>query len=193
MFPLLAAANGVDVNAIKWLDVTPQLRETLLVRGDADATTAFITDLAGLNRLGIKDDDIAVMRYSDFGVATYGNCIVTTRQFADRQPVAVKAVVAGFVEALKAAITDPNAAITAEHKRNSLQDDAVERMRLDLVIRDAILTDEVRRNGLGSVVPARLKDTIDMVAKAFNTPPIDPASVYRADFLPSREARMVGK
>jgi hypothetical protein len=32
-----------------------------------------------------------------------------------------------------------------------------------------------------------------MVTKAFNTPPIDPASVFSADFLPRRKARMVGK
>jgi NitT/TauT family transport system substrate-binding protein len=193
MFPLLAAANGLDINAIEWIDVTPQLRETMLVRGQADATTAFITDLAGLNRLGIKDGDLDVMRYSDFGVANYGNCIVTTPQFAQRNPAAVKAVVAGFVEALKEAIANPGAAIAAEKKRNSLQDDAVERARLDLIIANAIVTDDVRRNGLGSVVPARLKQTIDMVAKTFGTPAVDPASVYRDDFLPAREARMVRK
>jgi NitT/TauT family transport system substrate-binding protein len=191
MFPLLAAANGLDLNAIAWIDVTPQLRETMLVRGQADATTAFITDLAGLNRLGIKDRDLNVMRYSDFGVATYGNCIVTTPQFAQKNPAAVKAVVAGFVAALKEAIANPAAAIAAEKKRNSLQDDAVERARLDLIIANAIVTDEVRRNGLGSVVPARLKETIDMVAKTFNIPAVDPGSVYRADFLPPREALMV--
>jgi NitT/TauT family transport system substrate-binding protein len=190
MFPLLAAAT-LDLNAIAWIDVTPQLRETMLVRGQADATTAFITDLAGLNRLGIKDDDLAVMRYSDFGVATYGNCIVTTPQFAQKNPAAVKAVVAGFVAALKEAIANPAAAIAAEKKRNSLQDDAVERARLDLIIANAIVTAEVRRNGLGSVVPARLKETIDMVAKAFNLPAVDPALVYRADFLPPHEALMV--
>jgi NitT/TauT family transport system substrate-binding protein len=191
MFPLLAAANGLDVNAIHWIDVTPQLRETMLVRGQADATTAFITDLAGLNRLGIKDDDLSVMRYSDFGVAAYGNCIVTTPQFAARNPAAVKAVVAGFVEALKAAIADPDAAIAAEKKRNSLQDDAVERARLALIIANSIVTDDVRRNGLGAVEPARLRQTIDMVAKTFGTPAIDSAMVYRDDFLPPREARMV--
>jgi len=191
MFPLLAAANGLDLNAITWIDVTPQLRETMLVRGQADATTAFITDLAGLNRLGIKDDDLGVMRYSDFGVATYGNAIVTTPQFANKNPAAVKAVVAGFVAALQEAIANPAAAIAAEKKRNSLQDDAVERARLDLIIANAIVTDETRRNGLGSVVPARLQATIDMVAKTFGVPAVDPAAVYRDDFLPPREARMV--
>jgi NitT/TauT family transport system substrate-binding protein len=191
MFPLFAAANGLDLNAITWIDVTPQLRETMLVRGQADATTALITDLAGLNRLGIKDDDLGVMRYSDFGVATYGHAIVTTPQFAAKNPAAVKAVVAGFVEALKATIANPAAAIAAEKKRNSLQDDAVERARLDLIIANAIVTDETRRNGLGSVVPARLKQTIDMVAKTFGIPAVDPASVYRDEFLPPREARQI--
>ena len=103
----------------------------------------------------------------------------------------MKAVVAGFVAALKEAIANPAAAIAAEKKRNSLQDDAVERARLDLIIANAIVTDETRRNGLGSVVPARLQATIDMVAKTFGVPAVDPASVYRDDFLPAREARMV--
>lgn len=191
MFPLLAAANGLDLKSIQWIDVTAQLRETMLVRGQADATTAFITDLGGLNRLGIKPGDLNIMRYSDFGVATYGNCIITTTQFAERNPEAVKAVVAGFVAALKAAIADPAIAIAALKKRNSLQDDAVERERLDLVIANAIMTDEVRRNGLGSVVPARLQQTIDLVAKTFDIPPADPATVYRGDFLPARETLMV--
>ena len=84
MFPLLAAANGLALDSIKWIDVTPQLRETLLVRGDADATVALVTDLAGLNRLGVHEGDIAVMRFSDFGVSTYGNCLVTTPQFAEK-------------------------------------------------------------------------------------------------------------
>jgi NitT/TauT family transport system substrate-binding protein len=191
MFPLLAAANGVDVNAITWIDVTPQLRETMLVRGQADATTAFITDLAGLNRLGIRNDDVSVMRYSDFGVAAYGNCIVTTLQFAEKNPAAVKAVVAGFVAALRAAIADPAAAIAAEKKRDSLQDDVVERARLNLIIANSIVTDATRRDGLGTVDPARLQGTIDMVAKTFGVPAVDPASVYRDDFLPPRAARMV--
>jgi NitT/TauT family transport system substrate-binding protein len=193
MFPLLAAANGLAVDGIKWIDVTPQLRETLLVRGDADATVALITDLAGLNRLGIHDEDLAVMRYSDFGVSTYGNCIVTTPQFAEKNPAAVKAVVAGLAAALKAAIADPDAAIAAEKKHNALQDDAVERARLDLILKNAIVTDEVRRNGLGSVEPARLRAIIDMVAKTFAIPAPDPAAVYRTDFLPAQAALMIGK
>jgi len=31
-----------------------------------------------------------------------------------------------------------------------------------------------------------MRETIDMVVKTFNIPVVDPASVYRADFLPPR-------
>jgi NitT/TauT family transport system substrate-binding protein len=189
MFPLLAAANGLDLNAVKWIDVTPQLRETLLARGEADATTAFITDTVGLGRLGLHD--IAVMRYSDFGVSTYGNGIIVAAPFAAKHPDAVRAVVAGFVAALKAAIADPDAAIAAEKKRNALQDDSLERERLDVIIRNAIVTDEVRRNGLGTVEPGRLQATIDMVAKTFAIPAPAASSIYRADFLPPRADLML--
>lgn len=193
MFPLLAAANGLDLNSIKWTDVTPQLRETLLVRGEADATVALITDLAGLNRLGVREGDVTAMRFADFGVSTYGNCIVTAVPFAEKHPETVKAVVAGFVAALKAAIANPDIAVAAEKKRNALQDDAVERERFDLIVRNAIVTDEVRRNGVGSVEPARLKATIDTVAKTFAIPAPNPAAIYRADFLPPHAELMLGR
>ena len=107
MFPLFAAANGLDPTSVSWIDVAPQLRETLLVRGQTDATTALITDLAGLDRLGIAENDLNIMRFSDFGVGLYGHCILTTPEFAAKNPDAVKKVVKGIVEALKTAIADP--------------------------------------------------------------------------------------
>ncbi len=193
MFPLLAAANGLDVSTVRWVDVTPQLRETMLVQGQADATTALITDLPGLNHLGVADGDLNQMKFSDFGVALYGHCILAKREFIDKNPNLVRAVVAGYVEALQDAIANPAVAIAAAHKRNPLQDDAVERRRLELVIANAIVTEDARRDGLGTVTPARLKQTIDTVSHTFNVPAADPAAVYRADFLPDHAALMVRK
>ncbi len=187
MFPLFAAANGLDPSAVNWLDVTPQLREMLLVRGQTDATTALVTDLAGLERLGIAENDLDIMRYRDFGVALYGHCILTTSQFATKNPDAVRRVVRGFADALKAAIADPAAAIAAIKKREPLIDEKVERGRLDLVIANAIVTDRVRHDGLSAVDPDRMKQTIEMVAKTFNIPAADMSTIYTPDYLPPRE------
>jgi NitT/TauT family transport system substrate-binding protein len=186
MFPLLAAANDLNPSSVNWIDVTPQLRETLLVRGQTDATTALITDLAGLERLGIKESDLNIMRFRDFGVALYGHCILTTPEFASKNPDTIKRVVKGFADALKAAIADPDVAIAAIKKREPLIDEKVERGRLELVINNAIVTDRVKRDGLGAVDPDRMKHTIEMVVKTFNIPTLDAASVYRPDFLPPR-------
>jgi NitT/TauT family transport system substrate-binding protein len=186
MFPLFAAANGLDPSSVNWIDVTPQLRETLLVRGQTDATTALITDLAGLERLGIAETDLNIMRFRDFGVALYGHCILTTAEFASKNPDTVKKVVKGIADALKAAIADPAASIAAIKKREPLVDEKVELGRLELVIKNAIVTDHVERDGLGAVDPDRMKQTIEMVAKTFNLPPLAVASVYRPDYLPPR-------
>src|SRR5207248_3193696 len=86
----------------------------------------------------------------------------------------------------KLAIGDPDLAIAAIKKRDPLIDEKVERRRLDLVIKYAVLTEHVRREGLSAVEPDRMKQTIEMVAKTFNIPALDPASVYRSDFLPPR-------
>jgi NitT/TauT family transport system substrate-binding protein len=186
MFPLFAAANGLDPASVSWLDVTPQLREMLLVRGQTDATTALVTDLAGLEHLGIAEGDLNMMRYRDFGVALYGHCILVTSDFASKNPDAVKRVVKGFAEALKAAIADPAAAIAAIKKREPLIDEKVERGRLDLVIDNAIVTEPVKREGLSAVDPERMTRTIEMVAKSFNLPAPEMSSVYSPNYLPPR-------
>lgn len=184
MFPAFAAANKIDTADIKWLDVTPQLRETLLMQGQADATTAFITDLAGLKHLNIPETDVNVMRFSDYGVDLYGHAILTTPEFIAKKPEVVRKLVKGVVEAMKASVADPSRAIDAIKKRDPLVDEAVERSRLDLVIKNAILTDNVKKLGLGTVNDDRMKKTIATVTSAFKTPAVDVKSIYNADFLP---------
>jgi NitT/TauT family transport system substrate-binding protein len=191
MFPLLAAANGLDVSTIKWIDVTPQLRETMLAQGQTDATTALITDLAGLKNLGLTVADVSVMRFADFGVGIYGHCILTTPEFAEKNPEVVRKVVLAISLALRDAIADPMKSIEALQKRNPLLDETVEMTRLQAVIDNAIATERVKQTGLSDVDPGKLKSTIEMVAKTFNTPAADPASIYRADFLPERGALML--
>jgi NitT/TauT family transport system substrate-binding protein len=117
-------------------------------------------------------------------VALYGHCLLTTPQFADRNPDAIKKVVKGAAEAWKAAIANPDAAIAALKKREPLIEERVERARLDLIIKNAILTDPVKRDGLGAVDPTRMEHTIKMVTETFKLPALAISSVYRPDYLP---------
>jgi NitT/TauT family transport system substrate-binding protein len=192
IFPVFAKANGIALEGISWVDVTPQLRETLLAHGQVDATTALITDLPGVRRLGIADADLVVLHYKDYGVDIYGHALVTTPSFAADHADRVRAVVSGAAAALKATIADPARAIAALKARDPLTDPVMERERLDLVIRDSIATERVRRDGLGAVDPARLARTIAAIAEGFGVAPLDPAALYRPDYLPPPEARRLG-
>jgi len=191
MFPLLAAANHLDPASVEWLNVTPQLREALLAKRQTDATTALITDLAGLDRLGLSESEISVMRYGDFGVRLYGHGILTTPEFAAGHPETVRRVLKAMAAALKDAIADPELAIAAEKRREPLIEDAVERKRLGLVIDNAIVTDHVRQAGLSAVEPERMRQTIAMVAKVFGVPAPDLQKIYRPEFLPPRDELML--
>jgi NitT/TauT family transport system substrate-binding protein len=191
MFPIFAATNKIDTSAIKWLDVTPQLRETMLKQGQADATTALITDVAGLKHLNISEDDISVMRFSDYGLNIYGHALLTTPAFAAKNPDVLKKIVKGLTEALKASIADPSVAIAAIKKRDPLVDDDLERHRLELVLNSAILTDHVKTAGLSAVDMDRMQKTIDVITTTFKTPAVKASSIYHSEFLPPRSDLML--
>ena len=189
IFPVLAAANGVAMDGIGWIDVTAQLRETLLARGQVDAAVALISDLPGVRKLGIADADLVVLRYPDYGVDIYGHAVLTTPEFATSHGEQVRRALAGIAAGYRAMLADPARAIAVLRKRDPLTDATMERQRLDLVVHEAILTERVRRDGLGALEPARLERTIATITNAFGLPTIDAGALYRADFLPPPEAR----
>jgi len=123
MFPLFAAATGLDPSSVSWIDVTPQLRETLLAQGRTDAITTLVTDLAGLDRLGITENDVAIMRFSDFGVALYGHCILTTAEFAAKNPETVKKLLRATAKGYRDAMANPKAAAQAMAKYMKIPED----------------------------------------------------------------------
>jgi len=191
LFPAFAKATGIDLAKIKWQSVAPQLRETMLVRGDAEAITGFITSgLFNLTGLGVKREDIVVMRYADYGVDLYGSALYLRPAFAAANPDAVKAVVRVAIKAHQMALKDPRAAIAAMKLRDPLADEALELQRLGLINDQLLTTEATRANGIGTVDPARLSRMINAIVEAYGikTPPA-PDQVYTDRFLPPAAER----
>jgi hypothetical protein len=91
-FPIFAKANGVG--SVAWTSMDPTLRETMLARGDVDAITGFsFTSLLNLEARGVKADDVVVLPYPSYGVKLYGNAIIVSEPFLQKNPEAVKALV----------------------------------------------------------------------------------------------------
>jgi NitT/TauT family transport system substrate-binding protein len=193
LLPTLLRRNGVDPASVTIVAVSPQIRDTLLVRGELDAVLGFFsTATMNLQRLGVPIERHRMMRYSDFGIDNYGSAIITTRAFADQNP----ALMAGFVRAvargLQATIADPAASIPSVLRRNSLTDAATELARLNLVLDGHIVTPATRAGGFGDVDDPRLATQIGFLVDALEMPRRPaPTEIFDRRFLPAADLRAI--
>lgn len=192
-FPLFVKANNLDAGKITWTSMEPALRETLLARGDVDAITAFsFTSPLNLNALGVPDDQIASMRYPDYGVKLYGNAIFVSQAFAERNPNAVSAFLRALNRSVKETLANPDAAIESVRARDPLIDVAKETRRLKICLDGYVRTPDFRTHGLGGIDTRRFADTVAQVAEAFQlkSPP-QAEALFNAAFLPPRSDRQM--
>jgi NitT/TauT family transport system substrate-binding protein len=195
MWPTFAKAAGIDAGAVKWINMQPNLRESLLIKGEVDAVTGYdLTVGFSLKAIGVAMDDVDMMYYGDYGIDVYSNAIMVSKGFADKQPAAVKGLVAAINRGWQDSIADPDAAITALLKRDGLLKRDVERERLPWAVKRLIVTPEAAEIGLGAVKPERLERTIDIITTAFALPTRPSAAeVFDAAYLPPAGERAVSR
>lgn len=193
LFALFAKANGFDPNGVAWSNVAPQLREPMLARGEADAISGFsFTALLALKGLGVSDTNVQTFLYKDHGVDLYSNAIIAAPALLQGNPKAVEGFIKATIRGMRDALADPKAAVAAIKKREPLLNEAIEVERLQMAIATSILTEDVKRNGIGGVRPDRLQRNIDLVTEGFSLPRKVPAEqVFTDKFLPAAAERML--
>jgi len=191
LFPIFASANGFDAQTIKWVTVKPDVKDALLLRGEADAVTAFpSTTLFFLQSQGVSLDDAVVLRFADHGLDLLGNGVVVSEEYAAKNPDVVKAFVRAAVKGFRDAAADPKKAVASAKKRDNLMRDDIEEKRVAMLMASSVLTANVKANGFSHVDEARLGRMIEFVAKAMDVAaPPKPAEVFRSDFLPAAAER----
>src|SRR5262249_51880006 len=121
----------------------------------------------------------------------YGNTIMVNPSFAADKPQAVKGFLRGFLKALKDTAKEPAAAIVSVLKRNETANREIELERLQLALRDNILTPEGKATGLGGVDLKRPDPAIDKIAMTYTFRGAMPKAddVFDASFLPPAAER----
>lgn len=186
LFPLFAKMNNIDSDAIKWSNVASDLRDTLLVRGQADAVTGNVTTtIMNARAMGVPEGGVHTFIYANYGVPLYGSAIITTEEFAKAHPEAVRNFIRGLAHGLNVMIKDPAAALATVKKHDPLLDDKIEMARLKISLQYMLITDHVLKHGLSQVDMARLQKTLDDAAPAFGikSPP-KASEVYTDKYLP---------
>lgn len=193
MFPAFAQAAGIDIKKISWMSVTPELREPMLVQKRADAVTGFVTSTAlSLKALGMDWPQQHIMLYKDHGLDLYSTAITTTREFLQKQPDAVRAVIKANFRSMIYAHHHQAEAIQVLKQVEPLTDVAIETERLATAEKYLTVTDNVKKNGLSSVDPQRLGRGLQAIETAFGLKVnLKPEDVYTEAFLPPKAERML--
>jgi NitT/TauT family transport system substrate-binding protein len=192
-WPIFAKANSIG--AVTWTAMDPTLRETMLVRGDIDAITGFsFTSLLNIEARGVKAEDVVVLPYPNYGVKMYGNAIIVSEPFLQKNPEAVKAFLRAFTKGMKDVIADPKAAIVVLKARDGLVNEDLELRRLKLALDATVLTPDTRAEGFGEVRAPRLSLMASQVSDAFATKDrVNTAAVWKDGYLPSAAERDIFK
>jgi NitT/TauT family transport system substrate-binding protein len=191
-WPIFVQANGIDASKVTIENVGFPVREPMLAAGQVDAITGFsFSSYINLKDKGVPTDDITVLLMADYGVNLYGNAVIVNPKFAADNPEVVKAFLRGLVKGIKETVKSPDTAVDSIIKRNDVAKKATELERLNMAIRDNIVTAEVKANGYGGVDNARLAKAIDQIGLTYkwkNAAP-KPEDIFDASFLPSAADR----
>jgi NitT/TauT family transport system substrate-binding protein len=144
-WPIFVEANDIDASPVTIENIGFPVREPMLASGDVDAITGFsFSAFINLKRAGVPEDDITVMLMADHGVELYGNAIFVSQSFAEANPDAVRGFLAAFTKGMKDTIADPAAGAAVVVSHNQVADVDSETERLEIALRDNMVTDEVR-------------------------------------------------
>ena len=184
-FPIFARANKIDNSKIVWKTMEPALRETMLARGELDGITGFtFTSQIGLIARGVKEEDITMFKYNDFGAELYGNAIIAHPKLLAEKPEAVKGFLRAINRAIKDVVAKPDASIAYVKARDPLITDATELKRLKMAI-EFVDTPIARKDGLGGINKLRFDNTIERTVAAFGIKnAVSPDGIFNSSFLP---------
>jgi NitT/TauT family transport system substrate-binding protein len=192
LFPVYAKAVGIDASKVNFINVDAALREPTLARGQADAITGFeFTSVLNLKAAKLEESELNIFMYSDYIKNLYGNAVITTKDFATKNPEVVKATLRAFTKSWKDTIAKPDEAIASVMKRDGLLNAALEKERLLRVLKRNIYVRDVELFGFGAVRKDRLNGTIKLISEAFGLPlKLSADNVFNDKFLPALADRL---
>jgi NitT/TauT family transport system substrate-binding protein len=186
-WPIFVQANGINASKVTIENVSFPVREPMLAAGQIDAITGLsFSSFIDLKEKGVPVDDLVVLLMADYGVNLYGSAIIVNSKFAEEHGDAVKGFLRAFTKALRETVGRPPAAIETVLKRNTQARKSVELERLNMAIRENIVTPEVKANGYGDIDRDRFAGAIEQIALAykFKAPKPKPEDVFDSSFLP---------
>jgi NitT/TauT family transport system substrate-binding protein len=193
LWPAVAKQNGIKLSSIKQSSISAAVREPMLSAGQVDAVTGFsYLSAVNLRDRGVPADDLAVLKFFDYGSEAYGFAVIVNPALAAAKPEAVKGFVRAVIGGTHLTIKEPGRAVDQVVSRMDGGSRDLELERLRVIIRDNILTGEVKRSGIGGIDAERFERSIGQIAEDFKFQKRPTAAdIFDASFLPPLNGRLI--
>jgi NitT/TauT family transport system substrate-binding protein len=168
LFPAFCKRAGIDPSKVKITNMSPNLRENMLQRGQVDGVFGFVNTIRFSARLAKIDADKQwnFLMYSDYGMDLYSNAIIVSRKLAQENPNVVRGLVRAINRGLVDMLKDPKASIAYVKKREGLINDTIEYDRLIATMKDEMSHPEIQKIGVGDVDDQRLLRSIETLVES---------------------------
>lgn len=179
MFNAYAKAANIDASKVTWVVAASDALPGMLNLGRVDGIGQFMVGEPLLKRAA-GDKEIARLAYADVGLDYYSNGIIVTEQTIKSNPDMVKRFVAATLRGLKEAIANPKEAGAIMNKYHRHVDVDIAAAETEAVGALASLPNKP----LGSIDPASVKRTVDIIAGAYPLKtPVKPEDIYADGFV----------
>ena len=179
---------GVDPETIKSVALDNKVRERSLIDGQVDAISAFGT--SAVPKVLAAGKTPRVFLYSKFGLPFYGNSLMTSPAYFEKNKSLCEAVTQGVCEGVKATLLDPEATIAKmfdEVPEFKLSSTAKDQADVGLGLWAALGTvPEQIENAIGYTSPetyAAMTDTIFASASSPGDKKPDSSTLFMNDFV----------
>jgi len=185
MFPGFLKANGIDRSKIHEVVVDGASYLPLLLSHKVDAVLEQSVQLGHFKKAAAAQKETAIaMRYSDYGLPSYGNAIIASLATIKDNPDMVRRFVAATLKGVAYALAHPDEAVADMRKSNpEVEAEGAKDELIDM--RDVSITPEVQKDGVGIVDAKQMTATRDIVTNALSlkrTVPVD--RIFTTEFLP---------
>jgi NitT/TauT family transport system substrate-binding protein len=193
MWPAIARRIGLDAGKIKLEKIGAAVREPMLSAGQVDAVSGMtFASALNLRDRGVPRSDLVVIRFADFGDRSYGQALIVNPAFAAANPEAVTGFIRAIINGIRLALKDPARAVDDVLAQMDGGSRELELERVQAVLRENIVTPEVRRDGIGGITAERFDASVEQIAAdfKFRNRPVQ-RDVFDGAFLPPATSRKI--
>jgi len=186
MLPAFLKANGVDREKIHEVIVDASAFLPMLIARKADAITEQSIQAPRFQKAAEKEGlHVDAMQYSNNGLVTHGNAVMTSDTIAQSQADLVRRFVQATARGLAYAFEHPDEAVEIMQKYN--REVEPEPAKAELLIMKGLVSPEAAAKGLGYMSPEVMLATRDVVTPALGLKRVvPPEELYTNEFLAAR-------